>query len=132
MAQIPSAPRKPHTTHAQATHPRATSVPQAGSYRPRRRTGLGPQIGFAAAILLGCIGWTAARATLSPDAVVPAMCTLVLAMAGVFWLVARRQKWTDANNVNYLDVAGALALIGICAAVTIDPEQMVRLVQDVD
>ena len=35
----------------------------------------------------------------------------------------------DPDNVTYADVAGALTLIGLCAAATIDPEQMVRLVE---
>ena len=33
-------------------------------------------------------------------------------------------------NVTYADVAGALTLIGLFAAATIEPEQLVRLVGD--
>jgi hypothetical protein len=35
----------------------------------------------------------------------------------------------NRNQVTYADVAGALTLIGLCAAATIDPDQMVRLVE---
>ena len=35
----------------------------------------------------------------------------------------------NPDNVTYRDVAGALTLIGLCAAATIDSDQMMRLAQ---
>lgn len=110
MARKLSAPRKPHEL---------AQIP---------RTGIGPQLGFAAAILLSFIALSAARVTLPPDAVMPAISTLVLVLAGGFALIAWGRRGMDPNNVTYVDVAGALTLIGLCAAATIDPDQMVRLV----
>jgi hypothetical protein len=105
-----------------------TSVPQSGRHPARERASIGPQLGFAAAILLSFVALSTARVTLPPDAVMPAISTLVLVLAAAFGLIAWRARATDPNNVTYVDVAGALTLIGLCAAATIDPDQMVRLV----
>jgi hypothetical protein len=62
--------------------------------------------------------------------VMPIVASLFFAFAAVFGLVAFLQSSRiDLTRVTYADVAGALTLIGICAAATIDPEQMVRLVE---
>ena len=93
----------------------------------RAHAGIGPLLGFAAALLVGLAAWAAARAALSPDAVVPVVSTLLLVLAGLFGVTAWRNGKMDPGNVTYADVAGALTLIGLCAAATIDPEQMIRL-----
>jgi hypothetical protein len=95
--------------------------------RRRARAGFGPQALFAAAAVAGLALWVASRALLSPDAVVPVVATLFLALAAVVGVIAYRGRM-NPDNVTYTDVAGALTLIGLCAAATIDPEQMVRLV----
>ena len=59
----------------------------------------------------------------------PVVATLFLAFAATFGAIAWRRGRMDAGDVTYRDVAGALTLIGLCAAATIDPEQMMRLVQ---
>ena len=88
-----------------------------------------PRLGFVAAILTCAVVWAVATQTLPPDAVMPAVSTLLLGFAALFGVIAWRRGRTDSANVTYADVAGALTLVGICAAATIDPEQMVRLVQ---
>jgi hypothetical protein len=59
----------------------------------------------------------------------PVVATLFLGFAAVLAMVGRRNRDLDSNQVTYADVAGALTLIGLCAAATIDPDQMVRLVE---
>ena len=51
----------------------------------------------------------------------PAVATLLLVLAAGFAVVAWRQRSEDPARVTYTDVAGALTLIGLCAAATIDP-----------
>ena len=75
-------------------------------------------------------GWAVAIRMLPPDAVVPAVSTLVLCFAALFGAIAWRRGRMDPANVTYADVAGALTLIGLFAAATIEPEQLVRLVGD--
>jgi hypothetical protein len=108
---------------------RKLSAPRKPNERAQTaRAGVGPQLGFIAAILLTFTALSVARGALPADAVMPAISTLVLVLAAAFALVAVYARGTDPNNVTYVDVAGALTLIGICAAATIDPDQMVRLV----
>ena len=109
--------------------PRRSPTPTASSVRGgRARVGFGPQALFAAAAVAGFALWVALRALLSPDAVVPVVATVFLALAAVVGVIAWRRGRMNPDNVTYTDVAGALTLIGLCAAATIDPEQMVRLV----
>jgi hypothetical protein len=105
--------------------PSRTASPVRGG---RARVGFGPQELFAAAAVAGFALWIASRALLSPDAVVPVVATVFLALAAVVGVIAWRRGRMNPDNVTYTDVAGALTLIGVCAAATIDPEQMVRLV----
>jgi hypothetical protein len=97
--------------------------------RERRRESLLPQLGFAAAMVACAAAWITAKAMLPPDAVMPMVGTLLLILAGVFALIAWRHGPVNPNNVTYRDVAGALTLIGLCAAAMIDSEQMMRLAQ---
>ena len=91
--------------------------------------GFGPQLGFVAATVAGFAVWGAANAALPQDAVMPVVATLFLIFAATFAVFAWMRGWMDPNGVTYRDVAGVLTLIGICAAATIDSEQMMRLVQ---
>ncbi len=59
----------------------------------------------------------------------PVVATLFLGFAAAFGALAWWRGWLDSGDVTYRDIAGALTLIGICAAATIDPEQMMRLMQ---
>ena len=97
--------------------------------RHRERATVGPQRVFAAAALAGFAAWIGSRAVLSADAVIPVVSTLFLLLAATIGVLAWRRGRMNPDNVTYADVAGALTLIGLCAAATIDPEQMVRLVE---
>ena len=59
----------------------------------------------------------------------PLVSTLLLALAAAFGAAAWWRGWMDPGGVTYRDVAGALTLIGLCAAATIEPDQMLRIVQ---
>ena len=92
---------------------------------------LGPPLSFFAALLVTTAAAGLAAAMLHPDSVLPlAVSALFLfaSIAAVFgW---RHRKALPQASLNYWDVAGALTLIGICAATLVEPEQMVRLVAD--
>jgi hypothetical protein len=91
--------------------------------------GSDPRLGFAAAILACVVVWVVSSRTLPPDAVMPAVSTVLLGFAALFGVIAWRRGCMDSANVTHADVAGALTLIGLCAAATIEPDQMMRLVQ---
>lgn len=90
---------------------------------------LGPHLGYVAAILAGVAVWGLSRVTLQADLVMPLVSTLLFALAALFGAAAWWRGWMDPNGVTYRDVAGALTLIGLCAAATIEPDQMLRIVQ---
>ena len=90
---------------------------------------LRPELGFAAATFAGFAAWATSAATLHPDLVMPIVASTFFLFAGLFALAAWAQGSVDASRVTYRDVAGVLTLIGICASATIDPEQMVQLVE---
>ena len=94
-----------------------------------RPSAIGPGHGFAFSVTVCFAAWALSRATLPPDLVMPVVATLFLGFAAAFGALAWWRGWMDAGDITYRDVAGALTLIGVCAAATIDPEQMMRLVQ---
>jgi hypothetical protein len=91
----------------------------------------GPRAGFLAAIVIGFGALGLARVSLSADAVMPVVATLFIVMAVVVAAIAWTNRGMDPAQVTYTDVAGALTLIGFFAAATIDPDQLMRLL-DVD
>ena len=88
----------------------------------------GPRAGFLAATVIGFGALSLARVSLSADAVMPVVATLFLVMAVLVSAIAWVNRGSDPAQVTYTDVAGALTLIGFFAAATIDPDQMLRLV----
>ena len=94
-----------------------------------RAVGSDPRLGFAVAILACAVVWVVSTRMLPPDAVMPAVTTALLGFAALFGVTAWRRGRMDSTNVTHADVAGALTLVGLCAAATIDPDQMMRLVQ---
>ncbi len=94
----------------------------------RSFAGTDPRLGFAVALIACALGWAVAMRMLPPDAVVPIVSTLLLSFAALFGVIAWRRGRMNPSNVTYADVAGALTLIGLFAAATIEPEQLVRLV----
>src|SRR3954467_11813138 len=107
---------------------------RVGSARPTasegsRRRAPGPELAFGGAVFASFAAWGASTVTLPPDLIMPVVATLFLGFAAVLAMFARRDRDPDSGQVTYADVAGALTLIGLCAAATIDPDQMVRLVE---
>ena len=107
--------------------------PAGPSWRRRAKSGAGsvsgPEAGFLAATV-ACLGaWGFSQTMLPPDMTMPIVATLFLALACVLGLVAWRHRGTTPAGITYADAAGALTLIGFFAAATIDPEQLVRLVE---
>jgi hypothetical protein len=103
--------------------------------RPRTQhrtdpTGVGPQVGFAAATFAGFAAWSGLIVSLPGEWIMPVLATMFLTFAAGFAVIAWRRRGEDPNRVTYADVAGALTLIGLFAASTIDPDQLVRLVMD--
>ena len=94
----------------------------------RRRT-LGTELAFGGAVFASFAAWGASTVTLPPDLIMPVVATLFLGFAAVLAMFGARNRDPDSGQVTYADVAGALTLIGLCAAATIDPDQMVRLVE---
>ena len=93
------------------------------------RLGIGPQLGFAAATFSAFAAWSGLLVTTSRDLVMPVLATLFLLFAVTFAVTAwLRRGREDPTRVTYADVAGALTLIGLFAASTIDPEHFVRTV----
>jgi hypothetical protein len=92
------------------------------------RLDTGPQLAFAAAILAGLVAWTGLLMTPATDLVVPIVATLLFVFAAVLAGVAWLRGGENLAHVTYADVAGALTLIGLCAAATIEPEQVVRVI----
>lgn len=48
----------------------------------------------------------------------------MFALALLFAVIAWLRRSADEQRVTYWDVSGALLLIGICAAATVDPGQL--------
>ena len=88
----------------------------------------GPELAFAASTLACIAAWGAMHHTFEPVLIRPAITTVILALAAVIALAAWRHRKLDPNNVTYADVAGALTLIGMFVASTIDPHEFVRVV----
>ena len=87
----------------------------------------GPQLAFAAATVAGFAAWAACGAMLPAGFAAPIVTSVFLVMAALLGFVAWFCRYEDPGNVTYRDVAGALTLIGLCASVTIDPDQLLRL-----
>ena len=91
--------------------------------------GIGPQLGFAAATFAGFTAWSGLVVSIPGDLVMPVMASMFLLFATGFAVMAWRNHREDPTRVTYADVAGALTLIGLFAASTIDPDQLVRIVE---
>ena len=92
--------------------------------------GISPQLGFAGATLAAFAAYAGLSSTASHHVVMPVVATMFLVFAAVFAVVAWRRRAEDPTTVTHADVAGALTLIGLFAAATIDPDQLVRIVAE--
>jgi hypothetical protein len=90
--------------------------------------GVGPQIGFAAATFAGFAAWSGLIVSIPAVWIMPMLATMFLAFAAGFGIIAWHNRNEDPTRVTYADVAGALTLIGLFAASTVDPDQLVRIV----
>lgn len=91
-------------------------------------SGIGPELSFAACTLACIAAWGAMHHTFEQSLIRPAITTLIFVLASVIALAAWRHRRMDPNNLTYADVAGALTLIGMGVASTIDPHEFVRVV----
>jgi hypothetical protein len=123
-----------NTTRIPAVRPAEEQMPITNSAtRFGHKTGpwaRGPEVTFAAAVLIVFAALAACWRTLPSDLVLPAISTLLFVLASLVALVASRwERASQQSETTYWDVAGALTFIGVCVASQIDPDQMVRLVE---
>ncbi len=88
----------------------------------------GPRIAFLASAVGIAAVWILANGWLQRDLVIPAVSTLSFVLAAAFAILAWWRRAEDPSQVTYGDVAGALVLVGLCAAATIEPDHLVRAV----
>ena len=106
--------------------------PSRGVAGRRSAWAAGPQVAFAASVVAAFAVLAVATLTLPGDLALPLTSTLLFVLAGLVALIGWSGRVADRDDarapVTYLDVAGALTLIGIFAAALVDPDQMVRIV----
>lgn len=86
----------------------------------------GPPLAFAAALAAAAATAGLAAALLHWDYAMPFAATVTFVLAGLIALFGWRQRRAP-HRLNYLDVAGALLLIGLALGVLIDPQQLLRI-----
>jgi hypothetical protein len=106
-----------------------TSLPARQVRLERRPNRADPRLLFAGALTLAVFISALAWRFLPPGWAIPLGATSLFLLAGALTLLAWLRRDSDAEQISCGDVAGALTLIGICAAATIDPEQLVRLME---
>jgi zinc transporter ZupT len=91
---------------------------------------LAPPLTFAAGVLAASVCLAISTIMLPANlafAFSAALLFVIAASVALFALSRRRSR--EGSEVTYWDVAGALILLGICAAALVDPDQFVPLVQ---
>lgn len=88
----------------------------------------GPRIAFLGSVVGIATLWILANGWPQQDLVIALISTATLALAAAFALLAWWHRAQDPTQVTYGDVAGALILVGLCAAATIEPDHLVRAV----
>jgi len=86
----------------------------------------GPPAMFLAALAGAAVTGGAAATLLHWDYVYPLIGTLMFALAALVGIFGWRQK-SARSTPSYLDVAGALLLIGLGVAALIEPQQLLRI-----
>jgi hypothetical protein len=90
----------------------------------------GPEIAFAATLVIACAAMAAGTQVLPSDFVLPVVSTLFFILACLVTLVGScGARAAEQDQLTYWDVAGALTLFGICVASQVEPDQMVRLIE---
>jgi hypothetical protein len=64
---------------------------------------------------------------MSPDALLPAICTTLFVSAAVLAALGWRQRKAKPAFITYWDASGALTLIGCAAAIMTEPETVMQL-----
>jgi len=82
---------------------------------------------FAAILLVALTLALALRATLSLDALAPAVATLMFVIAAGSAGIAMQCR-REGFRATWLDVAGVLTFVGVAITLLIEPDQLVRLV----
>jgi hypothetical protein len=91
---------------------------------------LGPPLAFSAAVLLASAPLAASATMPSTDLAFAVSSALLFVLAALVALFAWGRGSAGAGSeVTYRDVAGALILLGACAAALVEPDQLVRLVE---
>ena len=91
--------------------------------------GAGAQITGYAALAAAVAGFGAAAALLPGPLVLPAVSAGMMLLACAIALVAWKRP-ADERGLTYWDVTGALAFLGICAALLSDPEHALPLMEN--
>jgi len=81
---------------------------------------------FAAVLLIALALALTLRATLSLDALAPAVATLMFVIAAATAGIAMRCRQESFRAIGF-DIAGMLTFIGIAITLLIEPDQIVRL-----
>jgi hypothetical protein len=82
--------------------------------------------------LIGVLAWAAVfQESLSSHALLSASSLLLFLLAAVIAVIAWRRP-VPHHQFSYWDAAGALTLVGLCVAATVEPEQMIRIVAGTD
>jgi len=91
----------------------------------------GPVVALAVA-LAGVLIWAAVfQESLTPHSLLSASSLLLFTLAALVALIAWRRPVPE-RAFSYWDAAGALTLIGLFVAASVDPEQMIRIVAGTD
>jgi hypothetical protein len=99
------------------------------AHRRNART-LGPPLIFAAAVLMASAPLAVSATMLPRDLAFAVSSGLLFVLAASVALFAvSRGRSRAGTDVTYWDVAGALILLGVCAAALVDPDHMVRLIE---
>jgi len=91
----------------------------------------GPAIALAGALAATLAVGAALQPSIAREALVPMAVSLLFLFAAAVALIAWLRPVPQCY-FTYWDAAGALTFIGICAAATVEPEQMVQLVAGTD
>jgi len=91
--------------------------------------GFGPAAVFTGAVFAALIGLLAASTAMPRDFALAAASTVFFAFAVLAALIAWTTKPKAESALNYWDVAGALTLIGICAATFLDSDAIIKFIE---
>lgn len=86
---------------------------------------------FAAILLLALAAALALRVIVTPDALAPAVATLLFVLAAATAAVALACR-RGGPRLTWFDIAGILAFVGIVVSILIEPDQIIRLVAPSD